>query len=372
MVEAIKKIVLRLFPELAGQYHLPRFARVVAVSDPPEAHALCDEFRPYYAVDVQVLDAQGMPDTNLPVYQAVPLPVPQAGIEAGQFRFPDPGTVVVLHFAYGLPHKPFISQVLPLGLPMPAFELGDSVWAQGDQVQQKADRHGNWVRRTLAAIIDESLTRRVSAADNHEQYEQSEKTVMQHCMETVKGVKKIVAYGALRLVSGGSANLSAAENLNLTAGADLNQAIGAHKKTTVVGSEVRAVKGTRTTTVSGADSLNAGSINVVSAANHSDVAAAVRDIKATVIQLQGTASVLIQAPSIALQATTIAIGAGGGGTDVLQVLSGLIDVVEQLATTTATHTHGSNGASSPSTSGSHSSQAAAASALNGQLSSLMP
>ena len=88
MVEAIKKIVLRLFPELKGQYHLPRYGRVTGVSDAPKDHALCDEFRPHFAVNVEVLDAHGMPDEKFPVLNNVPLPVPQVGMEAGQFGFP--------------------------------------------------------------------------------------------------------------------------------------------------------------------------------------------------------------------------------------------------------------------------------------------
>ena len=76
MDDAIKRSVERQFPELTGGYHLPRFARVVGVADAPAGAGICDDFRPRYAVDIEVLGPDGEPDSKLPILAGVPLPLP--------------------------------------------------------------------------------------------------------------------------------------------------------------------------------------------------------------------------------------------------------------------------------------------------------
>ena len=78
MEDAIRRSVERQFPELTGGYHLPRFARVVGVADAPASAGICDDFRPRYAVDLQLLDENDEPDPALPVLAGVPLPLPVA------------------------------------------------------------------------------------------------------------------------------------------------------------------------------------------------------------------------------------------------------------------------------------------------------
>ena len=79
MEEAIKRAVERQFPELSGGYHLPRFALVQGVADAPAQSGICDNFRPRYAVDLQVLAEDGEPDPNLPILAGLPLPVSVGG-----------------------------------------------------------------------------------------------------------------------------------------------------------------------------------------------------------------------------------------------------------------------------------------------------
>ena len=88
MEEAIKRAVERQFPELSGGYHLPRFALVQGVADAPAQSGICNNFRPRYAVDLQVLAEDGDPDPNpnLSILTGVPLPV--GGDEMGFFAFP--------------------------------------------------------------------------------------------------------------------------------------------------------------------------------------------------------------------------------------------------------------------------------------------
>ena len=411
MDEAIKKIVLRLFPELTGTYHLPRFARVVAISDPLEKPELADDFRPRYAVDIEVLTPQGEVDEELPRYRCVPLPVQCAGIERGQYGFPDPGALVEVGFAYGLPDHIFIRTVLGHHQGIPGVKPGDMIWQQSETVRQKVTAKGDWLRETHGDIHDQCSTKKVNAIENQESYQNSHEKVSQHSIEEVAGKKIIEALGALKLLSGGHCNLSSVDNLNLTTATDQNQVVGRNRNTTIIDNDTANVGGDKTATVGGdrsltiekSDALDVGSdrtttigdsenhtvgsnrtltitgsdtqqtgqrtVNVNG--NHTDIATAIRNIQAQVVQMVANASVLISAPSIALIAPTIAIGAPGGP-DVLQVIAALCDVVSQLASSTAEHTHGNNGAAPPSSSGDHGAQSAAVVVLKASLEGVMP
>lgn len=200
MDDAIRRSVERQFPELTGGYHLPRFGRVVAVPDAPAAPGLCDDFRPRFGVDVEVLLPDGEPDPALPILTGLPLPAPMGGQEAGMFGFPEEGTTVVVSFAYGLPHKPFITQILPHGLSLPRVPKGDQVWQHSEACQQRVDADGNWLRQTDGKIQDKAIEREVEAMQNIESFQSHTRTVDDHSTESVGGIKKIEALGALKLL----------------------------------------------------------------------------------------------------------------------------------------------------------------------------
>lgn len=187
MDDAIKRSVERQFPELTGGYHLPRFARVVAVADAPAGAGICDDFRPRYAVDIEVLGPDGEPDSKLPILAGVPLPLPTGGEEMGIYAFPEEGTQVVVCFAYGLPHKPYIQTILPHGLSMPSVPKGDQVWQHSEACQQRVDADGNWLRQTDGKILDKAVEREVEAMGNTERYQNHTRTVDDHSTESVGG-----------------------------------------------------------------------------------------------------------------------------------------------------------------------------------------
>ncbi|NKF27036.1 hypothetical protein HER21_11285 [Pseudomonas sp. BGM005] len=245
MDDAIKRSVARQFPELSGGYHLPRFGRVVAVPDAPAAPGLCDDFRPRFGVDVEVLLADGEPDPDLPILEGLPLPAPMGGQEAGMFGFPEEGTTVVISFAYGLPHKPFITQILPHGLSLPRVPRGDQVWQHSEACQQRVDADGNWLRQTDGKIQDKAIEREVEALDNTEAFQNHTRTVDDHSTESVGGIKTIEALGALKLMSGGSASLAAVDDLHQATGRDLNLVVGQKHNATVGGDMQERVQGLR-------------------------------------------------------------------------------------------------------------------------------
>jgi hypothetical protein len=157
---------------------------------------VCDDFRPRYSVDLQVLRPDGEPDPDLPILSGVPLPLPVGGDEMGFYAFPEEGPSVVVCFAYGLPHKPYIQTILPHGLTLPKVPKGDQVWQHSEAVQQRVDADGNWLRQTDGKIQDKAIEREVEALDNREPYQSHTQTTADHSTETVGGVKKIEAHQA--------------------------------------------------------------------------------------------------------------------------------------------------------------------------------
>ena len=293
MDDAIRRSVERQFPELTGGYHLPRFARVVAVADAPAGAGICDDFRPRYAVDIEVMGPDGEPDTKLPILAGVPLPLPTGGEEMGIYAFPEEGTQVVVCFAYGLPHKLYIQTILPHGLSMPSVPKGDQVWQHSEACQQRVDADGNWLRQTDGKIRDKAIEREVEAMVNTETFQNHTRTVDDHSTESVGGIKTIEALGALKLLSGGFASLAAVDDLHQATGRDLNLVVGQKHNATVGGDMEERIQGLR--------------------------------------QSVAAVSQRLVAPKTWL---------GSEGVNVLQVLCDLLDLVQQMNAQLASHTHG--------------------------------
>ena len=321
MDDAIKRSVERQFPELTGGYHLPRFARVVGIADAPAGPSMCDDFRPRYAVDIEVLTPDGEADPDLPMLSGVPLPLPSGGDEMGMFAFPQEGTQVVVCFAYGLPHKPYIQTILPHGLSLPKVPKGDQVWQHSDAVQQRVDAEGNWLRQTDGKIRDHSLEREVETLGNREKYQSHDQDVENHSTEEVGGIKRINALGALKLLSGGTASLASVDDLHQATGRDYNLVVGKTHNASVGGDMQEKIGGLR-------KSMAGVSQRLIAPKNH----------------------------------------VGSEGVNIFQVLCDTLDLIEQLATELAAHTHGPSPV--PTQAGAFVSDAAKAALLSVELKSV--
>lgn len=216
IADTIKRLVLKLFPELSARHHLPIFAEVVGVRETPSEGDLCDEFRPFYAVDVQVLDEYGEPDPNYPILKDVIMSVPVAGQEMGQFAYPENGTWVEIAFAYGSANKPFIRSILPHRLSLPPLERGEQRWQHNPESFQRIDKDGNHERLTDLAIHDQSLTRLIEAMDVVENFHRSVKNSETNDTEIIGAIKRIEAFGAMVLQSGGVMDLASIDHMRLT------------------------------------------------------------------------------------------------------------------------------------------------------------
>ncbi|HCH4195017.1 TPA: hypothetical protein NKW06_001270 [Vibrio parahaemolyticus] len=165
-INAIKRIIFRLFPELTGRWHLPRWGKVVALPELPEEGDMSDRFYPHYAVDVQLLDEKGVEFKDKSPLQAVPLPIPGVGEYAGRLEPPAIGSIVEIGFMFGQPDKPFIRCVLPLGFKLPAIKQGESRYQQRQGVYQLVDEEGNFESKTDKDNITECLNQRIKVLED--------------------------------------------------------------------------------------------------------------------------------------------------------------------------------------------------------------
>lgn len=144
--EQIKRLVLRLFPELQGGLHLPQWGKVVKIH-PIVSQGNSTESEPLYCVDVQMLDHQGKPDDKVPVFEMLALPTNMAGAQRGLFGFPEEGALVELGFIMGLPSRPFIRTVLTQEQQMPQLAANDVVLARNSSNYYRMNENNNLVEQ---------------------------------------------------------------------------------------------------------------------------------------------------------------------------------------------------------------------------------
>ncbi|BEE18126.1 hypothetical protein VAWG006_23790 [Aeromonas enteropelogenes] len=206
--------------------HLPKFGRVEAISDSATAGQLNDPFRPRYAVDVQLLGEDGQPDKAAPLYRAVPLPVMFGGPEQGLLQFPIEGTIVELGFAFGRADRPFIRTVLGSGWPLPDITPGEQLQQQRGEVFSRTDTVGNQRRHTDRTQHDKALMMHREADDYLGEFGLHRLTTLQHSVEQIGAMKRIEALGAIELLAGDDLVTGCLGNMSQTTASDLVEVIG--------------------------------------------------------------------------------------------------------------------------------------------------
>ncbi|WP_337237745.1 hypothetical protein [Proteus faecis] len=273
------------YPELSAGLHLPKFARVEAPTENTTAGDISDPFRPKYAVDVQMVDADG--NDVAPVYHAVPLPLPMAGNESGMFQYPPVGSMVEIAFENGRADKPFIRQVLSHGNTLPDIKPGEQLQQQRQEVSQRVTQDGTWHRQTDQKIIEESMHREVKTDTENHTVIARETTVQATDKTTVIGTSTLMAGAIMQIAEG-----------------DFSQATQANK-VVVVGKNMTVDVGQKLEEKIGAV--------------RSSIAGAMQKIMAPVVYL------------------------GNEQLNVMQCMLDTLDVVNELATLTANHTHNNTG-----------------------------
>jgi hypothetical protein len=305
------------YPELASGMHLPKFARVMNPVEAVKSGNFSDPFRPRYAVDVQLLDADGNPDKDTPVYSAVPLPVPMAGNDSGMFQFPPEGTLVEIAFTGGRPDKPFVRQTVPEGTSLPDIQPGEQLQQQRAEVSQRVTQAGDWVRQTDQTISETSMARMVKADTEQRELVSRETTIKATDKVTVLGTSTLMA-GAIQQVCTG----------------DYSQAVN---------NRVASIGGNDEMDIAGSQTVTTGK----------DLIEKIGQIRKSVAAVQQQ----IIAPVVWI---------GSGTINVAQLMLDTLDVVKELAEQTADHTHSNTGA--PTNAGAIRSTGAKADTLNGKYS----
>lgn len=207
----IQKQMDSAYPELSAGLHLPKTARIEAHSEPVSAGDISDPYRPRYAVDVQLLDADGK-ESGAPIYRAVPLPLPMAGGESGMFQFPPVGTVVEIAFEGGRPDKPFIRQTLSQGNTLPDIKPGEQLQQQRQEVSQRITQDGSWQRQTDQTISESSMHRQVTADTEKRALVTRDTTIQATDKTMVLGTATLLA-GAIQQISDGDYSIAAKGSL---------------------------------------------------------------------------------------------------------------------------------------------------------------
>lgn len=225
-MNAEKRKINYLFPELAAGHHLPRLARVKAVTDQSQVGHENNPFRPRYAVDVQLLDENGLPDEEVPLYKAVPLPTVIGGSEQGQFATPTEGTIVEIAFAYGRSDRPFIRTILGDGWSLPELEPEELLTQQRHEVFERIDAAGNHTQATDQTRLIEAYEELHQVDKYLAEFGSHEVTVNQHSKENIGGQKLIEVLGRFEVMAGDDITLGSLANIHLTNGGDWVQIIG--------------------------------------------------------------------------------------------------------------------------------------------------
>lgn len=148
MHKVIKRIISRLYPELTTNMHLPQWGRVVALPElPTDTEKSSDTFYPRYAASIQLLNEHGE-DADIDILEAVPLPLPGVGDNAGRLEPPAINAIVEIAFAYGRADKPFIRTVLPFGWDLPEIKESEVRTQTKAGVYQFIDQNGNFENKT--------------------------------------------------------------------------------------------------------------------------------------------------------------------------------------------------------------------------------
>lgn len=299
-----------LYPELGNKTHLPRMGRVIAPTENTTRGDLHDEFRPRYAVNVQLLDENGSPARDTPVYNAVPVPVPMAGSESGMFQYPPVGTLVTLAHVDGRPDKPIITGTHASGQSLPDIKPGEQLQQQRAEVFQRVHTDGSWQRETDQGICEKSTTRTIENT--------SETRTSTTRNVTVKANSTMTVFGTHRLMSGHIQHI-----------ADGDYVVAASRKL-MQHAKSAELDVTETWTTAAQNATH----NVTQTLEEK-----IGQIKKSVAgQMQQ-----IIAPQVWF---------GSSAINTLTLMLDLCDTVQQLAQETAQHTHTNNGSSQPTNSSS--------------------
>lgn len=210
---AIKRLILRYFPELGQRKHLPQLARIERIYDIPATATISSAFRPLKAADVQLLNPQTGEPLAVPVFQQVTLGTGQAP-DHGLMNEPSPGMHCLIQYIDGLNSHPVITSLLPWQSLVPEHKRTDVTLQQSSRSKLQG-RDGNWHIKTDSEITQSSDSSKIKSRNREEIYHQRTCSIETHNISKVDGNQINEVMGALKTVVGEKALIVALEGLLL-------------------------------------------------------------------------------------------------------------------------------------------------------------
>lgn len=323
MDNKIAKIIQKHYPEIANGWHVPLWAVITSINETPKSGSLSDPYRPYYCASVKILNKEGK-ETNAPILSNIALSgsfSPSGGI----MQIPEPGMIVTLQFAFGMPDKPYIDKILPYGITLPGLTTGEAIIQPRQGVKLHFQQDGS-INTITDSVINEQSNERNALTGADTVTRRSHITLTnEDSNHEVGGIYQLAAYGALYLLTTGNGELSALKNLSLTAGENLEEFI--------YGERISQIEKKLQFLIKDSESLTLDNTGF------------------RVLTKKGKVRI------------------GSKDVDIVKTLHDLIDIVGQLASTLATHTHTTpkGPTTAPIESGAISGQASQSSTLNDKL-----
>ena len=210
---AIKRLVLRYFPELGQRKHLPQLARIERIYDIPATATISTVFRPLKAADVQLLNPLTGEPLAVPVFQQVTLGTGQAS-DHGLLNEPAPGMHCLIQYIDGLTSHAVITNLLPWQSLVPEHKRTDVTLQQNSRSKLQG-RDGNWHIKTDSEITQTSDTSKIKSRNHEEIYHQRSTYIATHDTIKIDGNQVNEVMGALKTVVGEKALIVALEGLLL-------------------------------------------------------------------------------------------------------------------------------------------------------------
>lgn len=211
---AIRRLILRYFPELGQRKHLPQLARIEKIYDMPvDGGKVSTAFRAYKAVDIQLLNAVTGEQLAVPVFEQVTIATGQSH-EHGLFTEPTTGMHCLIQYIDGLDSMPVITSLLPWQTLVPDHRSTDVILQQSHR-SKIAGSDGNWHFQTDGEIKQTSQKSIVDSQIREEIHHQRDTTITGHDTTKIDGNQVNEIMGALKILVGEKAIISALDNLLL-------------------------------------------------------------------------------------------------------------------------------------------------------------
>ncbi|WP_299002299.1 hypothetical protein [uncultured Shewanella sp.] len=211
---AIKRLILRLYPELGQRKHVPQLAEIVRIYDlPADVAKVSSPFRAYKAVDVQLLDAVTGQALAVPVFEQVTLATGQAN-DRGVFISPNVGMQCLIQYIDGLDSMPVITTLLPFNTLVPEHRQSDVTLQQSSR-SKISGTNEDWHIQTDGRIKQTTQISSVNAQVREQTYHERMTNIATHDKTLIDGNQINEVMGALKTQVGEKALLTALDNLLL-------------------------------------------------------------------------------------------------------------------------------------------------------------